>query len=81
MKKKNRKSITIVKTPQNLPQPPTFTTSHHKQPPSLKNEEEDTTFSTILERILLELKIIWRCMRRYVGARRMCLCFFFKKIV
>jgi len=43
---------------QNLHQPPTFITNHHKQPPTLKNEEEDTTLSTIHRKILLELKKI-----------------------
>jgi len=50
-----------MKRPQNLPQPPTFTTSHHKQPPPLENEEECATLSNILKKILLELKKLWRC--------------------
>jgi len=33
-----------------------FTSSHHHQPLPLENEEEDTTLSTILIRVLLELK-------------------------
>ena len=33
-----------------------FITSHHKQPPPLKNEEKNTTLSTILKRVLLKLK-------------------------
>jgi len=52
-----------VKTPQNLLQSqglsPTITrfiTSHHKQPPLLKNEEKNITLSTILKRVLLKLK-------------------------
>jgi len=63
-KKNEKNKLTKTKSPQaktsqNLPQPPTFTTSHHKQPP-LQNEEENTTLSTILRRVLLKLKKIWK---------------------
>jgi len=47
--------LPLVKTPQNVPQLPTFTTNHHKKKPPLKNEE-DTTLSTIFINALLEIK-------------------------
>ena len=63
IKKMNETQLPPLKTPQNLLQSqglsPTITrfiTSHHKQPPPLKNEEKNTTLSTILKRVLLKLK-------------------------
>jgi len=60
MKKNKRTKIQPppVKTSQNLYQPSMFTTNHHKQPPSLKNEEENVIFFTIFRKVLLKLKTL-----------------------